>query len=282
MNFDNLETRESSTSTRKMYTGFAPVQIIAVNPDTKTLASILNVDIDKVKEPNYVGEKNTRVDFWYVNHPTFKTELKGKFSIWIDNNTRLSKTRKKQWIDDFTKTAWSENLAMLSETQASLQPERKIDMKSIREAKGGEETVYSLLKAYGNISPKSNPLVLTSWATLAKGNGSEVTNFFSHFNAKDGGVKVLMGIKDGKYQDVYTGIFLNVYGKITDYVTKNVMGEYGFKSFYNGSYTFSEYNAELAPANIEVDSNTPIMMFGEAPAGEIANPFADSAPISLF
>lgn len=282
MNFDNLETRESSASTRKMYTGFAPVQIIAVNPDTKTLASILNVDIDKVKEPNYVGEKNTRIDFWYVNHPTFKTELKGKFSIWVDNNTRVSKTGKKQWIDDFTKTAWSENLAMLSETQAGLQPERRIDMKSIREAKGGEETVYSLLKAYGNISPKSNPLVLTSWATLAKGNGSELTNFFNHFNAKDGGAKVLMGIKDGKYQDVYTGMFLNVYGKITDYVTKNVMGEYGFKSFYNGSYTFSEYNAELAPASNEVDSNTPIMMFGESPAGEIANPFADSAPISLF
>jgi hypothetical protein len=281
MNFDNLETREASTSSRKMYTGFAPVQIISVNPDTKTLASILGVDIEKVKEPNYVTEKNTRLDFWYVNHPTFKTEFRGKFSIWIDNNTRLSNAGKKQWIDDFTKTAWAENLAMLSEAQAGLQPERKIDMKSIREAKGGEETVYSLLKAYGNISPKSNPLVLTSWATLAKGNGSELVNFFNHFNAKDGGAKVLMGIKDGKYQDVYTGIFLNVYGKVTDYVTKNVMGQYGFKSFYNGSFTFNEYNAELAPSTNEVDANAPIMMFGEAPT-EIANPFADSAPISLF
>jgi len=281
MNFDNLETREASASSRKMYTGFAPVQIISVNPDTKTLASILGVDIEKVKEPNYVTEKNTRLDFWYVNHPSFKTELKGKFSIWVDNNTRMSNAGKKQWIDDFTKTAWAENLSLLSEAQAGLQPERKIDMKSIREAKGGEETIYSLLKAYGNISPKSNPLVLTSWATLTKGNGSELVNFFNHFNEKDGGVKVLMGIKDGKYQDVYTGIFLNVYGKVTDYVTKNVMGQYGFKSFYNGSFTFNEYNAELAPATNEVDANAPIMMFGDTPT-EIANPFADSAPISLF
>lgn len=281
MNFDNLETREPSSSTRKMYTGFAPIQIVSVNPTVKELALILGVDEEKVKAPNYVSEKNTRLDFWYVNHPSFKTELKGKFSIWVDNNTRTSNAGKKQWMDDFTKTAWAENLAMLSEAQASLPAERRIDLKSIREAKGGEESVYSLLKAYGNITPKTNPFVLTNWAAIAKGNGNELTDFFAHFNKKDGGVKVLLGIKDGKYQDTYTGIFLNVYGKVTDYVTKNVTGQYGFKSFYNDSFTFNEYNPELAPASSEVDANAPIMMF-DAPATDIANPFADSAPVSLF
>jgi hypothetical protein len=281
MNFDNLETREQTSSTRRMYTGIAPIQIIAVNPDTKSLAKILGVDEDKVKTPNYVGEKNTRLDFWYVNHPTFKTELRGKFSIWIDNNTRMSKAGKKQWIDDFTKTAWAENLALLSEAQASLIPERKLDLKSIREAKGGEETIYSLLKAYGNLSPKTKPLVLTSWHSLVRGNGSELTEFFSHFNNANGGIKVLLGIKDGKYQDVFTGIFLNITGKVTDYATKIITGDYGFKSFFNNSYVFNEYNEELAPAMNEVDANAPIMMFSSGNDEVIANPFGESAP-SLF
>jgi hypothetical protein len=281
MNFDNLETREQTSSTRRMYTGIAPIQIIAVNPDTKSLAKILGVDEDKVKTPNYVGEKNTRLDFWYVNHPTFKTELRGKFSIWIDNNTRMSKAGKKQWIDDFTKTAWAENLALLSEAQASLVPERKLDLKSIRESKGGEETIYSLLKAYGNLSPKTKPLVLTSWNSLVKGNGSELTEFFSHFNNANGGIKVLLGIKDGKYQDVFTGIFLNITGKVTDYATKIITGDYGFKSFFNNSYVFNEYNEELAPAMNEVDANAPIMMFSSGNDEVIANPFGESAP-SLF
>jgi hypothetical protein len=286
MNFDQLETRETSSSARKMYTGFAPIQIMLVNPTRKELATFLNTEEEKVKEPNYLGEKSTRIDFWYTNHPTSKQEFRGKLSIFVDNNSRVSiRTNKKQWIDDFTKSAWAENLASLSEQQASLPVERRIDLRSIRECKGGEETIYSLLKAYGNLAPKTRPLVLSSWNSLVKGDGKELTDFFAHYNKDNGGVKVLLGIRDGKYQDVFTGIFLSVTSKITDYVSKIVTGDYGFKSFYNNSYTFNEYNEELAPTTSEVDANAPIMMFGDS-TPEIKDPFggsvSDGSMSSLF
>jgi len=282
MNLDQLETREASNSARKMFTGFAPIQIMLVNPSRKALAAFLEVEEDKVKDPNYVGERSTRIDLWYKNHSSFKQEFKGKFSIFVDNNSRVSKnTGKKQWIDDFTKSAWAENLASLSEQQANLAAERRIDLKSVREARGGEELVYSLLKAYGNLAPKTRPLVLSSWNSLVKGDGTELQEFFNHYNRSEGGIRVLLGIRDGKYQDVFTGVFLTMTGKITDYVNKIITGDYGFKSFYNNSYTFSEYNEEMAPNVSEVDSNAPAIMF-DSPT-EIANPFSDSPSIdNLF
>ncbi len=41
--------------------------------------------------------------------------------------------------------------------------------------------------------------------------------------------------------------------KITDYVAKQVTGEYGFKSFY-GNFDFKEFTENNAPAANEVES----------------------------
>jgi len=272
MNLNELETREFSS--RKYYTGFAPLQIIAVNPDEKRLKEILGQD--EVKSPNYVTEKNIRLDFWYVNHPSSKVELKGKFSLWVSNNTRISKADKKQFIDNFTKTAWAENLAMLSENMKGWDDSRRLDKSSIREAKEGEETVYSLMKAYANASPKTKPFELDNWEALTKADGRELEAFFAHFNKLGGGIKALLGIKDSKYQDVYTGIFLNIENRPSDYVKKNVEGEYGFKSYYGNSFELKEFTPDSAPA----ESETVTDMFGSSEA--ITDPFATPTTTDPF
>lgn len=269
MNLNELETRE--VSSRKLVTGFAPIQIIAVNPDVKKLREILNTD--DVKEPNYAAEKGVRLDFWYVSHPMSKIEFRGKFAMWASNDVRVSKNEKKQYIDNFTKTMWAMNLAHASEVMANIKDDRRLDMRSIREAKEGEENVYNLMKAYANASPKTKPFVLDDWGAIAKGNGSELQAFFDHFNKLNGGVKVLMGVKDGKYQDVFTGIFLNVNGRVTDYVTSRVTGEYGYKADYQGNFDLKEYDLEAAPASTEVE-NTVTDMFGSS--SDAPNPFADT------
>lgn len=272
MNLNEVETREFPS--RKYYTGFAPLQIIAVNPDEKRLKEILG--LDEVKVPVYEGEKNVRLDFWYVNHPSSKVELRGKFSFWVSNNTRISKSEKKQFIDNFTKTAWAENLASLSDTMRSWDESRRLDKSSIREAREGEENVYSLMKAYANASPKTKPFVLDDWNAIAKGNGSELEAFFDHFNKLNGGIKALLGIKESKYQDVYTGIFLNVEGRPSDYVRKNVEGEYGYKGYYANSFDLKEFTPDSAPA----ESETVTDMFGGS--GAIADPFATPATTDPF
>jgi hypothetical protein len=269
MNLNELETREASA--RKLVTGFAPIQIIAVNPDHKKLKEMLGTD--EVKEPNYIGENNTRIDFWYTNHPMSKMEFRGKFAIWVSNNIRLSKTDKKQYIDNFTKTVWATNLANVSEVMSSWEASRKLDMKSIREAKEGEENIYNLMKAYANASPKTKPFVLDDFNALVRGNGSELEAFFDHFNKLNGGIKVLLGVKEGKYQDVFTGVFLNVNGRITDYVTSRVVGEYGYKGDYQNSYDLKEFDVEAAPSSNEVETSVSDMFGGNV---EAVNPFANT------
>ncbi len=274
MNFDQLETRQAPV--KKMFTGFTPIQIVAVNPTAAKLNDILG--ITDAKEPVYEKDGTMRLDFWYVNHADFKTEFRGKFSLFVSNESRTSQSGKNQYIDNYTKTAWAPNLAGLSEMMGSWDDSRKLDMKSVREAKKGEESVYGLMKAYANANPKTQPFVLDSWSAIASGRTNELEQFFKHFNEKGMGAKVLMGIRDGQYQDVYTGIFLNVSsGKISDYVKKNVEGEYGFKSFYAG-YDFKAYDPEAAPESNEIDmfgGNSPAIDFG-APT-PTANPFAETA-----
>lgn len=267
MNLNDVETREYAA--RKYYTGFAPIQIIAVNPTEKRLKEILG--LDEVKPPVYESEKNLRLDFWYVNHPSSKIEMRGKFSLWVSNKTRVSKSDKKQFIDNFTKTAWAENLAALSDLMRGWEEPRKLDKASIREAKEGEENVYSLMKAYANASPKTKPFVLDDWNSLAKGNGSELEAFFNHFNKLGGGIKVLLGIKESKYQDVFTGIFINVDSRPTDYVKKMVEGEYGFKSYYGKSFDLKEFIPDEAPEENEVESNSVTDMFGGSDT--VSDPF---------
>ena len=124
MNLNELEIGSASIGGSKtLYMGIAPIQIIMVNPSVSQLAEFYNTDVDKIKEPSYVkdGETpSTRLDFYYTNHPDFDKQFKGKFAIFVQGNTRESKAGKKQYIDAFTRTSWSNNLSELSAAQESV------------------------------------------------------------------------------------------------------------------------------------------------------------------
>jgi len=256
MNLNELEIGSGfSGSSKTLYMGIAPIQIVMVNPTVSKLAEFYGTDEEKIKEPVYIkdGENpSTRLDFYYVNHPDFGTEFKGKFSIFVQNVTRTAKSGKKQFIDAYTKTGWAETLSELSAKQDGVKDFLKMDMFTVREAKPGEETIYSLLKGYGNIVPKTKPLELNDFKQLVKGNGKELEDFFLYFNQTGGGVNVMMGVKDAKYQDIYTGVFMPLKSKLTDYVKKSIEGEYGFKSYHEG-YSFKEFIPSEAPQENEVN-----------------------------
>lgn len=285
MNLNELEVGSSSQGASKtLYTGLAPIQITLVNPNQKQLAGFFDTDVEKIKEPVYIkdgDDPSTRLDFWYVNHPDSKVELKGKFSIFIKNSPRVAKSGKKQYIDSYTKTSWANNLSELSANQQNLTKDyMRMDMNSVREAMSGEETIYELLKAYGNIVPRTKPLELSDWKALVKGNGRELQDFFTFFNNQNQGVTVMLGVKDFKYQDVYTGRFMRLGTKLSDYDKKNIEGEYGFKSYYDG-YMLTQYNAESAPAEDEVDDN-PFFQDGDSSSSSDSPMITASQADSLF
>jgi hypothetical protein len=270
MNLENLETRSSSPSNKKLYTGIAPIKIVAVNPSRKEIASMYEVDIEKVKEPNYFTEDSTRLDFWYTNHDSITTPLLGKFALFISNQARKSQAGKTQYIDNHSKTCWADSLGDLSERNTKMADYNKLKLDKVREALRGEEDLYSLMRTYGNVDTNTAPFMLDDIKTIIKGNVSELRDFFNHFNKKDGGVKVLLGIKDGQYQDVWNSLFMTLNGKMSDYVRNKITdGQYGYKHFYGGSFVLKEFVPSEEPATVES---------GDDPwtQNDIEDPFGDS------
>jgi hypothetical protein len=270
MNLDNLATRSTSASNKKLYTGIAPIKIISINPSRKEIADMYEVDIEKVKEPNYFTEDSTRLDFWYRNHDSITTPLLGKFALFLKNEPRKSQAGKTQYIDNHSKTCWADSLGDLSERNSKMADYNKLRLDNVREALRGEEDLYSLMRSYGNVDTNNAPFMLDDIKAIIKGNVKELDKFFSHFTERDGGVKVLMGVKDGQYQDVWTNLFMTVTGKMSDYLRNKITdGQYGYKHYYGGSFALKEFVAGDEPTASES---------GDDPwtQNDIEDPFGDS------
>jgi len=270
MNLDNLETRSSNSSNKKLYTGIAPIKIVAVNPTREQIAEMYEVDVEKVKEPNYFTEDSTRIDFWYRNHDSITTPLLGKFALFVSNQVRTSQSGKTQYIDNHSKVCWADSLGDLSERNGKLADYNKLKLEKVREALRGEEDLYSLLKAYGNVDINNSPFMLDDIKNIIKGNVNELREFFNHFNKKEGGIKVLMGVKDGQYQDVWNSMFLTVNGKLSDYMRNKITdSNYGYKHFYGNSFAFKEFVSSEEPTDVE--SGDPWDNVNADPFGDVPN-----------
>ena len=68
MNLESLETRQPSSSSKKLYTGFATLEIVAVNPTREEIAKLYDVVVEKTKEPNYFLDNSTLIDIVTTHH----------------------------------------------------------------------------------------------------------------------------------------------------------------------------------------------------------------------
>lgn len=280
MNLETLETRKAPG--RKLYTGIAPIKIVAVNPTQQELSVILDKSIDDVKEPNYFLENATRLDFWYKNHETLSTSLLGKFSLFVSDEVRVSQSGKFMFMDAHTNTCWVNSQAEIKDFNGKRE-HSQVDHVTARKTYKGEDEVYSLLKAYANVDTRKNPFVLDNFLAIVKNNVKELSDYFTHFNDNpQGGVKVLFGVKDGQYQDIWDKVFLPLNGKITDYNSRKIKDEsYGYRHFYNNSFDFQEFDSSVttqaSEESVEWASPVAVDVFG----GEsIADPFEDAKPAS--
>jgi hypothetical protein len=106
--------------------------------------------------------------------------------------------------------------------------------------------------------------------------------FFAWADNKGGGVKVLLGVKDGQYQDVWNSMFLTVNGKLSDYMKSKITdSNYGYRHYYGHSFNLKEYVADSAPDAVD-SGNDPWTTnddpFGDVPvtkAPESSSPFED-------
>ena len=283
---DQSQQSSENSSSFSLKIGLAEVEVVAINPSKAQLMKLLAIPEDKqdnFKEKDYVGnteegDDKVSIDV-YVKRVVDGQIFPVRFNI-IDK-VRVNKDGSKtQFINQIGATSWADDKANLPTfftkfTEGKKDNLKVIGDKSFREAKVGEEELYTFLtKWLANVDWKKQPDIFLDFKKLMRGNVTELNNLIG--NELTGTFLAPFTIreveKDGEtkqYQSIYNKAFLPAYkmkfvrnGKPeswTDYDLKKFKEsmEYGCKDiFYLGE--IEEYSAEKHKqysANPVIDSS---------------------------
>ena len=201
----------------KTYSGLTNVKVIAVNP---TMAELHAMDINVKSEPNYsVTMPNgdySKVTFWLKNDDgNFKLE------ILMQNTPRVSQTGKHQWMNNIGQSTWSEDAPTYEWWKSEGQ----------RKAFTGEETLINFVRAWANVAQGDN-IYFDTIGAIVNGDIAEIKTLVSSLQNNE--VRVLIGVKDDKYQQVYTKYFGRIKPQRDDLFIKALNDDYGaFNADFN-------------------------------------------------
>ena len=217
MAIQSNESTEEVVGGMKLYSGLTNVRVIAVNP---TMEELHALDIKVKQEPNYSvtfsNEDYNKVVFWLAN-----TEGNFKLEILMQNKPRVSQTGKHQWINGIGQSTWSEDEPSYDWWKTEGQ----------RKAYTGEETLINFTKAWANVR-QGDEVTFDTISEIAKGNVAEIKALLGSLTTNE--VRVLIGVKDDKYQQVYTKYFGRVKPQRDDFFVKALNDDYGsFNADFN-------------------------------------------------
>jgi len=201
----------------KTYSGLTNVKVKAVNP---TMAELHAMDINVKQEPNYTvefsGEAYNKVVFWLAN-----TDGNFKLEILMQNKPKVSQNGKFQWMNSIGQSTWSEE----SPTYEWWKTEGQ------RKAYTGEETLINFVKAWANVA-SGDEVYFDTISAIANGDLAEIKTLVSNLSTNE--ARVLIGVKDDKYQQVYTKYFGRVKPQRDDLFIKALNDDYGsFNADFN-------------------------------------------------
>ena len=201
----------------KTFSGLTNVNVVAVNP---TMAELHAMDINVKQEPNYSvefsGEAYNKVVLWLSN-----SDGNFKLEILMQNKSRVSQTGKHQWMNAIGQSTWS--------TEAPSYEWWKKEGQ--RKAYTGEETLINFVKAWGNVA-SGDEVTFDTMDAIAAGNTAEVKSLVTALAGNQ--VRVLIGVKDSKYQQVYTKYFGRIKPQRDDLFIKALNDDYGtFNADFN-------------------------------------------------
>ena len=213
----------------KTFSGLTNVKVIAVNP---TMADLHALDINVKQEPNYdvsfSDQDYKKVIFW-LNNPDGNFKLE----ILMQNTPRTSQTGKFQWINKFGSTTWSQD----EPTYDWWKKEGE------RKAYTGEETLINFVRAWANVA-SGDEVCFDTITAIANGDVREIKGLIG--TLQDNEVRVLIGVKDDKYQQVYTKYFGRVKPQRDDFFVKALNDDYGsFNAAFNADLIWGEHRPTM-------------------------------------
>ena len=238
----------------KTYSGLTNVKVMAVNP---TMRELHDMDINVKQEPNYKvefsGEEYNKIVFWLAN-----SDGNFKLEILMQNKHRVSQSGKYQWMNNIGQSTWSEEEPTYDWWKAEGQ----------RKAYTGEETLINFVKAWANVAAGDN-VYFETVSAIANGNINELKALVHTLSSNE--VRVLIGVKDDKYQQVYTKYFGRVKPQRDDLFIKALNDDYGsFNADFNADLKWGTHVSTAAlvtPDTINEDEDwTGETTTAEAPA----------------
>ena len=226
-NNSNLEVAGGGIKT---YSGLANFKVIAVNP---TMEELHGLGIMVKQDPNYFvdlnGTEYFKLTFWIKND-----DLTTRFDILMNGTERVSQSGKNQWINSIGQATWSDG-----------EPTYEWFKKDgLRKALVGEETLINFTKAWANVA-NGDEAYFDSIAKIVKGDVAEVKALVKLLENNE--VRLLIGVKDGKYQTVYTKVFGRVKPQRDDVFVKNLNDEYGaFNAEFDSTLAWGVFTPQLA------------------------------------
>ena len=211
----------------KTFSGLTNVNVIAVNP---TMAELHAMDINVKQEPNYdvsfSDQEFKKIAFWLSNDDgNFKLE------ILVNNTPKQSKTGKFQWLNNVGQSTWADD----APTYEWWKKEGE------RKAYTGEETLISFVKAWANVA-SGDEVSFDTIASIVTGDVTEIKSLITALVSNQ--VRVLVGVKDDKYQQVYTKYFGRVKPQRDDLFVKSLNDDYGsFNADFNADLKWGTHTS---------------------------------------
>ena len=239
MAFNANSSDEKVFKENTLYTGLYNVKVIAINPTKKGLEKIgYKPQNDPVYLTTEEGVKKLRLEFHVEGVGPEKNRILTKVAFFLEDQIRVNKDgTKSEWINDFGRNAWSE------EGKPDDKPEFSwYKNETARKAYGGEVDLHAFLINWLNIGPEDEAK-MDNFEALFNEDYSELRGYLKA--NPDNEVKVLLTVRQGKYQSAYNKYFDRASNKRTNYWSKHIEkqseGSYGIKDDYQGSLKFKEW-----------------------------------------
>lgn len=222
-----------------LYTGIAPVSVVAVNP---SLDELSDLGINLRNEPEYKVTLNeedyNKLVFW------LKSDVPGlsfttRFEILMQSKHRASKDGSKfMWANNIGQTTWSADVPAYDWWK---------NQDKTRKAYVGEDTLINFTKAWANVAA-GGEVSFDTIDAIAQGDVRELQEYVKVLSANK--LRVLVGVKDGKYQAVYNRHFGRLKPMRDDMFIKALNEDYGsFNAEYNKDLKLQVYSPTMIVAD---------------------------------
>ncbi len=240
MGFSPNESDKKVFNEIKLFTGLHNMKVVAVNPTKEQLEEM---GFKPKKAPVYVtteGDvKKLRLDFHVLGIGPGGEKIMSKVAFFLENQYRLNKDgNKSEWINDFGRTAWSAQ-GTPDDAPTGL---TWFKFETARQSHVGEADLH---------------LFLVNWLNIGPDDEAKMENFLGMFDEDyaelrgllagniDNEIRVLLCVRDGKYQSVYNKYFDRASNKRTNYWDSHVRNQtsngYAIKEDYQNGFVLQEW-----------------------------------------